>query len=177
MKLFNKYQYDENFIEKRCFSHHCVAEDYYGEKFWVKWIPGIDKNDIKLRMMSDMLRRLQGAKHACLPEIVDYGYDDDNHAYAIVYNYIADADSLENKVKDLSRQVIMSGLIDLAECLNHLYTDDRIFHGDIHPENILVNNDGQFFLIDFQLAEATNMLSEKAGRYTRRSNQSITTLS
>jgi superfamily I DNA and/or RNA helicase len=161
MMLFDKYQYNEEEIKKRGYSQHCMAENAEGTCFWVKWILGIEKNDIKLTMLRDRLRSLQGAKHPCLPDIIEYNFDTEQGAYAVVYKYLEDIESLENKVTALNIQNIMSGLIDLADCLNSLHSKYTINHGDIHPGNIFVDKNGQFFLIDFQLFEITRTLSQE----------------
>jgi superfamily I DNA and/or RNA helicase len=159
--LFNKYQYNEDAIKKRGYSQHCQAVNEEEKTFWVKWILGIEKNDAKHKMLSDKLRHLQIAKHQCLPEIVKYDFDDEQKAYAVVYEYLQGAESLENKAVSLSIEAIISGLVDLAECLNSLHAKHKINHGDMHPGNILVDENNQFFLIDFQLAEITRTFSQE----------------
>jgi thiamine kinase-like enzyme len=159
--LFDKYQYSEKDIQKRGYSHHCTITNEDGNRFWVKWILGIGKDDTKLKMLSDRLRKLQGAKHSCLPDIIDYGFDKEYKAYAIVYSYLENAESLPGRISQLNMQSIMSGLIDVAECLNLLFTRNKINHGDLHPENVFIDKSGQFFLIDFQLAETTRMFSQE----------------
>jgi superfamily I DNA and/or RNA helicase len=159
MMLFDKYQYKEDSVEKRGYSQHCQAVNEEGETFWVKWILGIEKNNDKIEMLTDKLRHLQKAKHRCLPEIIEYKFDDEQKAYAVVYGHL-ESESLENKVESLSTEVIMSGLVDLAECLNNLHAN-KINHGDMHPGNILVDKNNQFFLIDFQLAEITRTFSQE----------------
>lgn len=159
--LFEKYQYNDNEIKKRGYSQHCFAINEEGMSFWIKWILGVGENDIKRKMLSDRLRFLQGAKHPCLPDIIEYNFDSNQNAYAIVYKYLEDIDSLENKVTTLDVQNIVSGLIDLADCLNSLHSKNKITHGDIHPGNIFVDKNGQFFLIDFQLSEITSTLSQE----------------
>jgi serine/threonine protein kinase len=159
--LFNKYQYNEEDIKKRGYSQHCQIRSEDMEPFWAKWILGVEKNSSKLMMLKDRLRSLQGAKHVCLPDIIEYNFDEKQEAYAIVYKYLKEIESLENKVKSLGIQNIMSGLIDLADCLNSLHSKHKITHGDIHPGNIFVDKNGQFFLIDFQLAEITRTISQE----------------
>jgi hypothetical protein len=160
MILFDKYQYSEEEIKKRGYSRHCIAENEEGIRFWIKWILGVGENDTKRKMLSDRLRSLQGAKHPCLPDIIVYNFDQKQDAYAIVYKYLEDIESLENKVTTINMQDIMSGLIELADCLNSLLSKNKKTHGDIHPGNIFVDKNGQFFLIDFQLFEITRTLSQ-----------------
>jgi superfamily I DNA and/or RNA helicase/tRNA A-37 threonylcarbamoyl transferase component Bud32 len=159
--LFDKYQYNEEDIKERGYSRHCLVKNEAGECFWAKWILGVEKNDSKLKMLKDRLRALQGAKHTCLPDIIEYNFDEKQEAYAIVYKHLEDIESLESKVNSLGIQNIMGGLIDLAGCLNSLHSKNGITHGDINPGNIFVDKNGQFFLIDFHLAEITRTLSQE----------------
>lgn len=112
-------------------------------------------------MLADKLRHLQKTRHPALPVIRDYGYDPDEQAFAIVYQHLATAISLEDAVLQLSTQQITKGLGDVAQCLQELHAKAQISHGDIHPGNILVDSDGQFFLIDFGLADVTKTLSQE----------------
>lgn len=159
--LLGKYQYNENDIIPRGYSKHCAVSDEVGNSFWAKWILGIEQNSPNLKTLADKLRHLQKVKHSCLPGIADYGFDEEQKSYAIVYQYLKNVESLEDSIANLEMESILSGLIDLAECLNNLHSNEKITHGDIHPGNIFVNDAGQFFIIDFQLAEITRTLSRE----------------
>ena len=158
--LFNKYQYFSNEIQKRGYSQNVKASNET-QVYWVKWILGIEKSDEKAKMLSDKLRHLQKARHEALPDIVEYGFDEEQKAYAIVYEYLEDVTTFSDKVYNLPTQSIICGLIDLADCLNDLHIKFKIFHGDIHPENILIDKKGQFYLVDFGLADITKTFSQE----------------
>ncbi|NLF43420.1 MAG: protein kinase, partial [Bacteroidales bacterium] len=161
--LFNKYQYDQNTILKRGYSQSAKAFNEEGKGFWIKWILGIDKNETKTKILTDKLRHLQKARHSALPDIIEYGFDEEQQAFAIIYELLEDAETLENRVNnisDLEIQGAISGLIDLVDCLKELHLKFKINHGDIHPANILIDKTGQFYLIDFGLADITKTLSQ-----------------
>jgi superfamily I DNA and/or RNA helicase/predicted RNA-binding protein with RPS1 domain len=167
--LFNKYQYNSNNIQKRGYTQNTRAfSDEFDNKgnrkgYWVKWILGIEKNDTKAKILADKLRSLQKARHFALPDIIDYGFDEGQQAFAIVYKLLEDVETLENKVFktfDLKTQGAISGLIDLTDCLKELHLKHKINHGDIHPANILIDTYGQFYLVDFGLADITRTLSQ-----------------
>ncbi|GAB4203844.1 MAG: hypothetical protein Fur0023_11050 [Bacteroidia bacterium] len=158
--IFNKYQYKEDSVKKRGYSQSAIVRNEEGKEFWVKWILGIEKNDTKAKILADKLRHLQKARHSGLPKIIEYGYDDEQNAFAIVYELLEEVETFENKVFELNPRNVISGLIDLAECLNELHLKFKINHGDIHPGNILIDKNGQFYLVDFGLADITKTLSQ-----------------
>ena len=158
--LFNKYQYRNTDLKKRGYSQSCIAFD--GTKqYWVKWILGIDKTDTKAKILADKLRHLQKARHNALPNIIEYGFDDEQQSYAIVYELLEGVETLEEKVYELKTQSAISNIIELADCLQELHLKFKINHGDIHPANILIDKNGQFYLIDFGLADITKTLSQE----------------
>ncbi|MCK6601602.1 MAG: AAA domain-containing protein [Bacteroidetes bacterium] len=159
--LFEKYQYNSRDIVKRGYSQNCIASDENGQQFWVKWILGIEKNETKAKILSDKLRHLQKARHSALPPIIEYGFDNEISAYAIVYEFLEDARPFETSFWEFNTQTALSGLIDLADCLQELHAKFKINHGDVHPGNILIDKNGQFYLIDFGLADITKTLSQE----------------
>ncbi len=158
--LFDKYQYRQQEIHKRGYSQHCRGNDE-NKSYWIKWILGIDKSDTKAKILGDRLRHLQKARHNALPDIVEYGYDDEQKAYAIVYELLEQVETFEEKLNEINNQGVISGFIDLADCLHELHSKYKIHHGDIHPANILIDKNGQFYLVDFGLADITKTLSQE----------------
>lgn len=159
--LFGKYQHSPCSIAKRGYSQHAIVHDESGVSYWVKWILGTNQNDSRLRMLTDKLRHLQKARHPALPIIKEYGYDPSEKAFAIVYQHLTTANELEETVHQLSTQQITKGLGDVAQCLQELHAKAQISHGDIQPGNILVDGNGQFYLIDFGLADMAKTLSQE----------------
>lgn len=159
--LFNKYQYHNCKIYKSGYSQTCQVQDENGKTFWTKWILGIDKSSTKAKILADKLRHLQKARHSALPEIIEYGYDEEQQTFAIVFELLDNVDTLENAFTRIKNQPFINGLIELADCLNKLHQKFKINHGDIHPANILVDTNGQFYLIDFGLSDITKTLSQE----------------
>lgn len=158
--LFNKYQYRHQEIHKRGYSQHCKGNDE-NKSYWIKWILGIDKSDTKAKILGDRLRHLQKARHNALPDIIEYGYDEEQKAYAIVYELLEEVETFEDKLDYINTQGVIFGFIDLADCLHELHSKFKIHHGDIHPANILIDKNGQFYLVDFGLADITKTLSQE----------------
>jgi serine/threonine protein kinase len=154
------YQYNPNGLLKRGYSQSTIAFTEEGNGYWVKWILGIDKTETKTKILADKLRHLQKSRHNALPDIIDYGFDEEQQTFAIVYELLEEVQTFENKIFELKTQGALSGLIDLADCLQELHSKYKIHHGDIHPSNILIDKNGQFYLIDFGLADITKTLSQ-----------------
>ncbi len=161
--LFNKYQYNNQDIQKRGYSQNTIAQDEHGNTVWVKWILGVEKTDTKVKILTDKLRHLQKARHTALPDIITYGFDDEQTAFAIVYTHLQGVENFEYKVNHLDTQVILAGLGEVASCLKELHSKYKINHSDLHPANILVDSKGQFYIVDFGLADITQTLSQQQG--------------
>ncbi len=159
--LFNKYQYRVEDVVKRGYSQSAGAFGEDGKFYWVKWILGVSQSDTSLRLLSDKLRHLQQARHSVLPEMVEYGFDAKQGAFAIVFEYLNKVETLQDKIKSLSPMDLMPGMLDVVDCLKVLHEKHHISHGDIHPGNILIDGNGQFYVVDFGLAVLTRTLSEE----------------
>ncbi len=160
--LFKKYQYQECDIIKRGYSHSCEVFNEEGKAFWVKWILGVNKGDTKSNILADKLRHLQKARHIALPEIIEFGFDEERGAYAIVNDILRNVDTLERKISTLNFKAVTSGLIEVAECLQELHIKHKITHGDITPANILIDDQNRFYIVDFGLHDITKTLSQES---------------
>ena len=173
--LFKKYQYNQDYLNRRGYSQTCIVYDEFGEQFFAKWILGIEKNSTKSKILSEKLRHFQKANDPMLPKIIEYGYDEECKTFAIVYEYIESRvledwrSKTENNYWALNdnyssstdENAVLLGLSDVAECLCALHFKHKITHGDLSPANILVDHEGKFHLIDFGLADITQTLSQE----------------
>ncbi len=162
--LFNKYQYDEGNVQKRGYSENVIARNENDNPFWVKWILGIEKSSTKTKILTDKFRHLQKERHECLPEIVEYGFDDERSAFAVVYVHLDNIINLEDRINgnsEISLAEILVGFREIITCFQSLQSK-KIAHGDLHPANILVGADKRFYVVDFSLADITRTLSQTA---------------
>ena len=161
MQLFDKYQYLKKEVSKRGYSKHCFVRDGRGNTYWAKWIIGIQESSAIASQISDELRRFQRAQHECLPKLIDYGYDEQNQGYAIISEFIESSTSLSDRVSLTQPNSFFDGLLSIIDCLSQLNREHYLTHGDITPENIIVDYKGQFYLVDFGLADLANNLSQE----------------
>jgi hypothetical protein len=160
--LFGKYEYSKADVQRRGYSETAAVRDDQRNAFWAKWVLGIGLDDDRASAYTDGLLRLQRAVHPNLPNIVDFGFDEERKAFVVVYDQLKDVRSLDTCCKELSLSALIAGLKDVADCLSHLYGKHRIAHGDVHPGNVLVDGSGRFYLIDLGLANLTRSLSQEA---------------
>ena len=161
--LYNKFQYDRNGVEisKNDYFQTAIVKDEKGKPFLAKWILGISKNSLQSKLLSDKFRHLQKTTHPMLPKIVQYGYDEEEGTYAIVYEYIG-CSTLEdyyswgeNHIPSVNE--VLLGLSDVADCLYTLHSENIVSHGNLAPSNILVDSNNSFHLLDFGLADIMSM--------------------
>lgn len=155
--ILEKYQITENRTE-RGYSITAIVSDMEGNEFFAKWIRGIDKKSQAGKIFSDKLRSLKKVKTKHLPEIIEYGFDKDENSYCVIYQNI-NGQGLTEKFSELHPIYFLKGILQIINTLQELQ-QQRIFHEDIHPENILIDNDNNFYLIDLGLSKITTTLSQ-----------------
>ena len=159
--LFGKYQYKEEDIQPRGYSDTVQARTADGTVHWVKWIRGVQDTEDRLKDFQSRLRKYQRAKHRALPQLVEHGWDKERKALAMVYALV-DGKALDEWIAELKAVDVLAGLKDVGECLAALHAEHGLYHGDLHPRNILVDGKGQFHVVDLGLAQLTHTLSQEA---------------
>lgn len=160
--LFNKYQYNVAFVQNRGGKEKGIATDEQGNRFIVIWLLGVEKNSTKSKILSDKLRHIQKVPHSILPKIVEYGYDEERNAYAIVYESIDNCQSLDELISNCGANMALLGLADIADTLCSLHVKYNMSHGDLTPTNILVDNCGTVHLFDFGLADMVFSINKES---------------
>lgn len=157
--ILNKYQtYKE--IENRGYSSIARVQNEDGSIFFAKWLKGIKKNSQQSKILNDKLRQLKKAIHPSLPQIIEYDWDESQNAYCIVFEN-KNAQTLEEKIRDLRPVYFLKGIEQIIGCLQQLQQKHRISHGDLTPANILVDDSNDFYLIDFGISDIANTLSQE----------------
>ncbi len=147
-------------IQERGYSQTAEIINEFGTTFFSKWIKGIKKDSRQSKILNDKLRHLKKGVHACLPKIIEYNWDKEKGAYCIVFENIK-ACTLKEKLQELPPIHFLSGMTQIVSCLLHLQQKHRLTHGDINPDNILVDKNFEFYLIDFGLSDITATLSQE----------------
>ncbi len=157
--ILNKYQTFGQ-IQKRGYSLTAQVENENGEVFFAKWISGIKRNSQPSKILFDKLRHLKKAVHPSLPNIIEYEWDESKDAYCIIFEY-KNAQSLEERIWDIKPTFFLKGIEQIINCLQQLQQNHRLSHGDITPANILVDENLDFYLIDFGIADISSTLSQE----------------
>ncbi|MDJ0625768.1 MAG: serine/threonine-protein kinase [Candidatus Caenarcaniphilales bacterium] len=97
-----------------------------------------------------------GLYHPNIVQVLDYFWNDG--VFFVVMNYIAGEnmkDFIRRQASPIEELKVLNWTLKLAHILRFLH--DRpipIFHADIAPENIVINNNNDLVLIDFGIARA-----------------------
>ncbi|WP_375561715.1 AAA domain-containing protein [Bernardetia sp. OM2101] len=160
--ILEKYQLKpKEEVQHRGYSSTAKIIDEDGCVYFAKWIRGIKKDSQQSKILFDKLRRLKKAVHSSLPKIIDYKWEETQSAYCIIFEN-KETYSLEEVVLNFTPDLthFLKGIEQIVKCLQQLQTKDRLAHGDITPANILVDENFDFYLIDFGIADISVSLSQ-----------------
>jgi len=158
--ILDKYQACSQ-IENRGYSLTAQLQNENEEFFFAKWLKGIKQNSQQSKILFDKLRHLKKATHSSLPKIIEYDWDKSHNSYCIVFENI-EAQTLEEMAQKIKPIYFLKGIEQLIGCLQHLQQKHRIAHGDITPANILVDENFDFYLIDFGITDISDTLSQES---------------
>jgi len=156
--ILDRYQLEDE-IEERGYSATAKVTDNQGVIYFAKWLKGISRDSLSAKILIDKLRHLKKVEHRILPEIIEYAYDKERKSYCIIYKCL-EAISLK-EVDRLNPQTFLKGIGDIVEGLQHIL-QYNITHEDIHPDNILIDKNHNFYLIDIGLSRITSSLSQES---------------
>jgi len=157
--ILEKYQlYGE--IQNRGYSLTANVSNESGDIYFAKWIKGVKKNSQPSKILYNKLRHLKKAVHSSLPKIIEYEWDENQGAYCIIFEN-KNAKSLEEIVFEIKPTHFLKGIEQIASCLQQLQQKHKLSHGDITPANILVDENFDFYLIDFGISDISATLSQE----------------
>ena len=126
----------------------------------VKKIKDEVKGKIRLRQEADILKKL---KHPYLPRVYDF-IENENDVYTVM-DFIH-GENLDEAVKNhgrFSQKQVRKWAEQLGEALDYLHSQKQpIIHSDIKPANIMLTQDGNICLIDFNISLAMGGTMESA---------------
>lgn len=112
------------------------------------------KNSVDIRGELDILKNL---RHEYLPTVLDF-IEDEGSIYTVM-DYV-EGESFENLLKKgqhFSQRQVIKYAIQLGQVLKYLHGQNvPIVHGDIKPANIMLTNEDNICLIDFNISQFKN---------------------
>lgn len=156
--ILGKYQIaaDED-MEYTSYSKTAVIINKEEKRYWAKWLTKIEKNSTESKILLDQLGYQKRVLHSTVPQLIEYGWDDNQAAYCIVFEH-KETSPLQEKLKSITPSTFLKGIEKLVTCLQYLHQKHGICHGAISPTAILVDSSFHFYLIDFKL-DATKQSS------------------
>lgn len=145
----NNYKKTEIFIDNEE-QYFFRSEDDHGSQFVKIWFgvnPDPRKPDLSISLLTflERARILKGCGIPGLPKIVDFGLS--RGSLLLVLDWVNGLTLPNWLVADPSLDQRMNVAKSLTNTLKRLH-DLELPHGDIHPQNIIVNNDNSAVLID-----------------------------
>lgn len=155
LKAVENSDYPDDFTDEyvfiECLSQHSgietfVVQDKNGEKYIAKCF------ERSLWEFADSEKLLDELDHGGLPKYISF-FQNENY-FVTVREYI-EGTSLDrySKENDLSEKEITDILVKLCDILSYLHNrPEPIIHRDIKPSNVIIGENGEVTLIDFDIA-------------------------
>jgi serine/threonine protein kinase len=157
--ILAKYQLNRQ-KQERGYSLTAIVQDEDENLFFAKWIKGIQQDSQAAKILFDKLRKLKKATHTGLAKIIEYDWDESQQAYCVIFEF-KEVNTLENQVHHIKPASFIKGIENSIACLKELHQNFKITHGDLNPANILVDENLDFYLIDFGISDICTALSQE----------------
>ena len=159
--ILNKYIIDSP-VETGNYFPIFQVTDERGETYYAQRLIDIPKKSTVVKDFLRKLKFLKRSEHLCLPEIIEYGWEESESSYFIIHQ-VYDAPWMESKFEEISPKAFLAGIKQLIDCLQYLLVEHRITHGDITPADIFIDDKSNFRIVNFglsDLAETNNTTRE-----------------
>ena len=113
----------------------------------------IAKGQTSIQMLRNEAEILKNLNHECFPKFIDFKIDElCNKAYLIIEYFKGKTLDLYLEDMKLSEKESEGHMIKLVEAIKYLHTN-KIAHRDLKPQNVIMTNDGQIKIIDFNISK------------------------
>lgn len=113
---------------------------------------GTPEDQNKVQSILNQMRRVSSLKHAAFFELIDMGERNGMHYVVMGGSDGQTANELLAKQSPFPEKDILRIAADMAEALDYAWTEKRIYHGNIKPDNIVIHSDGSTLIADMGLA-------------------------
>ena len=124
---------------------------------------GSDDDALKLERLLDQMRKVAGLKHPCIAEVIDVGSRDG--LYYVVTGY-PEGQSAYQRMKDqfwLAEGDVLGMAAQVGEALDYAWTRKQLFHGNLKPDNLIVQPDGSTVVLDMGFVLREPVYDESTG--------------
>lgn len=121
-----------------------------GKEVVIKQIKSAAKQTLATRTEVDLLK---GLRHTYIPQVLDF-IEEDGETYTVM-DYIDgyDLEKIVSSGRKLSYKEILKYAIQLCEAVEYLHSQKKpIIHSDIKPQNVMITQNGDICLIDFNVS-------------------------
>lgn len=163
---------DENGISTANATLCTGIDELFNRKVAVKIIP-FEKslseqglNEAYSRAQNEMsVMSAIGAITPRVPYLLDKWFDEENRKLYIFMQWIQ-GNTLREKMQSALKKPIefLQWMIELSQILA-LIEQKRYYHNDIKPENVMIDNKGELYLIDFNLTVSNKTMHEGTPHY------------
>lgn len=128
-------------------------------------LPELSRDDSFVDMLMNEARNAASLCHPNIVQAMDAGYDRGTHYLAMEYvNGRTLEDIRLNTPEELSLKFLVEIFIQLADALEYSWKNFSMTHGDIKPENMLINNrNKELKLADLGLAHISGRIDSEDG--------------
>lgn len=134
------------------------------QKIVLKRIAGVKNHQEMERLEIDILKNLQ---HRHLPRVYDF-VNQGEYVYSVI-EYVSGKSlaQLADEGYHFTEKEVLQWTLELCETLAYLHRQSpAVLHCDIKPQNIMITDSGEIYLIDFNVSAFINQGIEKYFGYT-----------
>lgn len=124
---------------------------------------GTPDDEAKVQSILGQMRKVSSLKHTGFLELIDIGVQNGVH-YVVMGG--SDGKSVAELLlvqPTLKEDVILRIAGDIAEAMDHAWTEKHLYHGNIKPDNIVIHPDGSTLISDLGMTRRDPVYDARTG--------------